>query len=318
MKKYTWLVVGVMLVGLFLAGCESEEGSSGFKFIVISDIHVRIPGNLDDTRYDNQSTIDNLTQLVARINSEHSDAAFVVATGDLVGCLFSENPAHYGVGIQNPAEKFKEIMDGLSMPYRPLLGNHDYETSFDIVAQGISTDNNAAVEAIWQQVLGIAPYYSFVNDGVRFILLNSYRGAASDDDCPLSSTETGCEGSFDAAQLSWLEGQLQKSEPCVLFMHHPVISDDPWVMWSIGFNTFQVNSNDRFYDIARTYANKIEAIFVGHGHMWAKDTLHGTIPVYETASVGDSGGDKDNFHIVQVDPEQDDYTVTIGNPSGSY
>jgi 3',5'-cyclic AMP phosphodiesterase CpdA len=271
---------------------------------------------------DNQGNLDNLQHAIDRVNEQYRDADMVIVTGDMVGCLFSEDTDDYWVGQPNPAETFKLMMDELTSPYYPLLGNHDYQKDYVVTGgllggEGVTTDDPLAIEAVWKKVLGIDPYYSFVHEGIRFIMLNSSRGEKRDAVCLLSNAERMCTGSFDDTQLDWLEAELQNAEPCLVFLHHPVIGDSgSSVIWSLGFSTFQVEADDRFYDVIEAQKDNVKAMFVGHGHMWATDTLNG-IPVYETGSIGDSSSDGDNMHIVTV-ADDGSCSVQIGKEGASY
>jgi len=294
-----------------------NPSADSFKFIILSDIHVRIPGNPD---YDNNyypSNLSNFSDALALIQKDHSDADFVVTNGDNVGCLFSSNVADYGVGIDNPAERFKTIMDSLGKPYYVTLGNHDYEDGFNTIPrpEGITSDDPAAMEAIWKKVLGIDPYYSFVHKGIRFIVLNSVHGPDYSTVCPVSTYEKSCKGSFYDDQINWLETELQKTDTlfCLIFLHHPVITDNnstkQWSALGVGVlgEAFQLRRSDPFYTVVQTYKDKIKGIFVGHGHMKQNDMLDSTIPVYETASIGDANGSSSNIRVVWMDP----YTGTM-------
>lgn len=309
------------LPSLTACGSSSDDPDGpddSFRFVVISDTHYRMPGNADDGHYDNQENIDNLRGIVERINNEYPDAVCVVVTGDLVGCLFSDNPDDYLVGNENPAEGFKAVMDTLLMPYYPVLGNHDYQKSYDPdIDEGIMTDDITKIEAVWSKVLGIDPYYSDVVGGVRFICLNSNRGPARTQVCDTCDVEAFCTGSFDDEQMDWLETQLAQPERCILFMHHPPMTDDPARLWAM-LPTFYVQQGDRFYSIVEAHRDRIEAIFVGHGHLWTKDTLYDTIQVFETSSTGDTNGDTQSFHLVEVSPTRGLVEVVKGNPDGRY
>ena len=281
----------------------SVQGPEPFTFVVLSDIHVRLPGNPDDRAYDAAQNLANLDAAVATIGRDYPDADLVMVTGDLVGCLFSENPADYGGGAATPADVFKQMMDRLPVSYYPILGNHDYEVGFDASSgEGLTSPNAAAVEAVWRKVLGIAPYYAFVHKGIRFVCLNSNRGPSRLTPCVFQARECGCIGSFDDAQLDWLETQLAGAEPCLLFVHHPLVTDhDSDRTWSAAGRSFQVQS-DRFYSLVDTHRTRVAGIFVGHGHLWESDTLHGLIPVFETGPVGDIYGSGANIRIVRVTP----------------
>lgn len=286
------------------------EEPQPFSFVVITDTHVRLPGNPDDTKYANAENLEKLTRAVEKINGEAPDAAFVAVTGDLVGCLFSEDPDDYLQGEENPAEKFKEIMDNLLMPYYVALGNHDYEIDF-VFGEGINAKDPSGPEAVWKKVLGVDPYYSFVYNQTRFVFLNSARGPARQKTCIGSLRESYCTGSFDEEQIVWLESQLSNPEPSYLFFHHPPITDHPFqAIWSVAGPSFQVEKNDEFYDVAKDFKQEISAIFVGHGHLWEYDTLYNAIDVYETGSIGDTLSNSNNIRLVDVDPYTQDFTVT--------
>ena len=61
--------------------------------------------------------------------------------------------------------------------------------------------------------------------------------------------------------------------------------------------------DDRFYDIAAAYRDKILAVFSGHWHMWREYTLFDTIPVYQTGPVGDYWSAGENMAIATIDPD---------------
>jgi len=295
-----------------------EAPPEPFSFVIISDTHVRLPDKPDDVDYDNQGNIDNLTYAVSRINAEMADADFVAVTGDLVGALFSEDPADYGVDIPNPAETYKEIMDGLHMPYHSVLGNHDYQRDYDAEnGEGISVDNLENIEAVWEKVLGIKPYYSMVYEKVRLIFLNPNRGDARTIRCPSCDDETTCTGSLDGEQAQWFAEEMEKDEPVIILMHHPIYSDRDDALFSM-LKSFFVRQEDAFYDILESHKEKVLGIFVGHGHMWERDTVLGTIPVYETGAIGDGNRNKDNIHVIDVDPLTPAITVTIAREGAMY
>lgn len=274
-----------------------------FRFVIISDTHVRLPGNPDDADYDNQQNLDNLAAAVATINADYAAADFVAVTGDLAGALFSENVDDYGVGTENPAETFKEMMDQSTIPYYPVLGNHDYQKTYDPeMGEGISTGDILAIEAVWKKVLGIDPYYSVVHKGVRLLFLNANRGDLRNQVCTGCEVEAFCTGSFDEEQLTWLEGEFAQPEPVIIFLHHPLFTDDSKAFFSI--DTFLVAEDDPFYSLIEPEKDRILGIFAGHGHIFERDLLYGTIPVYETGSIGDSAGHPENIHVVDFDPEQ--------------
>ncbi len=301
MLRVGLLTAGILLIFIALTTCRlfsMEEPD--FRFLIISDLQVRIPGFPDDPWYESQTNLDNLNTTINTINTKSEGADFLVVTGDMVGCLFSEDPDDYGTGSINPAETMKSMVDQLTIPWYPVLGNHDYHKGFDAIrGEGITTENLEAIEAVWEKVLGIPPYYSTLHKGVNLIFLNSNRGIARSCVCPGKTAEAFCTGSFDETQMTWLTGELEKDEPAIIFSHHPPATDNPKVFWSIS-PLFLIEKNDLFYDITFEYREKIIAIFTGHGHLFRKDLLHGTIEVCETAAIGDNLSAANRYTEVDV------------------
>lgn len=305
------LLILLFLV-LVLAGCRDSDtkapvNRSPFKIVVVSDIHVRLPGNPDDGDYDNQGNLANAMLAVDRINETHADADFVVANGDLVGCLFSEVPEEYLTLENNPAAQFKTLFDHLTLPYYVTLGNHDYHTGYDpVIREHLPATDPGAVETIWESVLGVVPYHSFVHKGIHMIFLNSNRGITQLLPCSGLETETLCMGSFDPAQLDWLDACLDRPEPAVIFSHHPPVDPDPppgqpfWI--STLSEIMVIDPADPFYEIIHRRKDRILAIFSGHWHLWREYSLFDTIPVYLTGPVGDILGSGENMAIARIDP----------------
>jgi hypothetical protein len=85
------LVIFILIMFTMVStGCRDNEtpssaDRSAFEFIVVSDIHVRLPGNPDDGYYDNQTNLANAMLAVDLINEQYGDADFVAVSGDLVG-----------------------------------------------------------------------------------------------------------------------------------------------------------------------------------------------------------------------------------------
>jgi 3',5'-cyclic AMP phosphodiesterase CpdA len=288
-----------------------DDINADFRFLVISDTHVRLPGNPDSIDYNVQENLDNLAYIINRINNEFSTADFVAVTGDLVGCLFSENPDDYGIGMDTTADRFKSMTDSLSVPLYSTLGNHDYQKSYDpVLHEGVTSDNRDAIEAVWEKVLGTEPYYSIVNKGVRMIFANSNRGDAYNDLCSSCTVEAGCTGSFDSEQIAWLRAELANPEPAIIFIHHPPETDNQMIIY-FALPSFLIENSDEFYDVIDDNQDNILAVFVGHGHVWAYDTL-GRVKIYETGAIGDGNSSGNNVNIVEVNVANRKIRVTNG------
>ena len=281
---------------------------------------MRLPGNPDGEYYDSRKNLSNLAQTITLINENHSNADFLAVTGDLVGCLFSEDPNDYQGHDDTPAERFKNLFDHLPLPYHVALGNHDYHIGFDpMTGEHIPSLNPEAVEAVWKKVLGTAPYHAFIHKGVQMIFLNSNRGQSMFIPCNGLETETRCLGSFDPEQMDWLETRLNRPEPSIIFCHHPPRHDpdstDASFWTALFYKSMTIDSGERFYEIAASHQNKILAMFVGHWHVWQEYTLFDSIKVYLTGSIGDFWDEEDNIAVVKIDPVLK--TVDVSRPADS-
>lgn len=288
----------------FLQSFSWKFKTSGFLFIVLSDTHVRIRGNPDQEAYDGPRNVANLRQTVALINDRYPTADFVIVTGDLVGCLFSSDPAEYGTGRDTPADRFKAVMDNLVMPYHVALGNHDYQIGFDAEAgEGITAPDWSIgdVEAVWQKLFNHPSYYAFDDEGVRFYILNSATGRLRRTPCPGCVREKMCLGSFSPEQTDWLSKDIEEGRPSFLFFHHPVYTDDTRAGdWALPGDEYMVHPSDPIYDILNAHSPDILGIFVGHGHFSMKGRIGRATEVFETPSTGDFFGAPAHMNVVNV------------------
>ena len=131
------------------------------------------------------------------------------------------------------------------------------------------------------------------------------------------TVESFCTGSFEAEQLAWLETELDNGDPTLIFMHHPLVTDDEDSMFAM-LDSFAVDPEDGVYDILESYKDIIMAVFVGHGHIWERDLLFDTIWVYETGSIADSNGNAGNIHVVDVDPAGPGIDVSMHRDDADY
>ena len=287
--------------------------TAGFFFVVLSDVHVRIPGNADNLYYDNAQNINNLEQAVDEINRRFPGADFVMLTGDLVGTLFSADPADYAAGFDTPADRFKAIMDRLSMPYHAALGNHDYSVGFNAGnGDGISASDREIpqVEELWQKLLGRPSYYAFDHEGWRFYVLNSVTGKQRHLRCSADYQERMCTGSFSDVQMDWLEQDLPQREKAFLFFHHPLYTDDKEPAdWALPGDLFLVQRDERIYAILESCAAEFLGIFVGHGHRAATGRIGPRIMVHETPALGDMLGYPDNMTLVAASSKNENFLV---------
>lgn len=148
--------------------------------------------------------------------------------------------AHLGDFIDHDWESFDTvapIYEKLTCPKYHVLGNHDY---------AVADDRKAAVPAR----LGMAaPYYDFVVEGYRFIVIDgndiafhshpegseAYQQAEAYY-AALASESPRWNGALGEAQLKWLETRLAgaeaSGEQVILFCHFPVFPENKHNLWN--------------------------------------------------------------------------------------
>lgn len=241
-------------------------------FAVATDTH--IVGNLEHgitkRLADCIDTVAGLTPTV--------EALFI--TGDLIDSLETTGELPHGY-----LPIFAETVTASPVMVHPVAGNHDYYSQN--YPQFLLTDDPAAADEIRRQSLGIEPYYAVMENGVKFILLNSMQG-------DLWDISLGLSGSLGAVQLQWLEAELQEGAPAVLFLHHPPeLTEEP-------------DGEATLADIVAAHNDTVLGVFAGHLHLWSRTDIAG-VPVYLTAANQDGVA----YHHVRAEPET--MTLTILN-----
>lgn len=310
MKIKTIFFILIFVLNLFHIACETSNHQPAFKVMAIADPHLNHDGSDDVNRF--RSLIDRLN------TGEIPDIELLLISGDLVTSLPHENPDYYTDTPDNPASLFKSIIGELSIPYLYSLGNHDYYIGAPY--ENIHEYSDVLkMEAIWKKVMDLdPPYQSMVYNGFRFIALNSIRGEQWDYFCFGKGLEL-CVGSFDEQQMDWLETELSYRDPTILIFHHPIYTDHMTV-WTIAFEQFMVEENQQIYSLLDEYKDIVKGIFVGHGHLWAKDTLYETIQVYETGAYQADFdiSNPNDYHIITCDPNTGTIKVERGTEDLPY
>lgn len=152
------------------------------KIIWISDLHLTVRGVVEGA-----PCRARLDQMVAQINRWHPDAACCIATGDLTD---TGSAAEY--------DALAEALDALSLPFLPMIGNHD---------------NRARLLARFPPpgpaLPGFVQYRWQVGDTVLLCLDTQNPGKDS--------------GHLDRTRLDWLRAELSalNGKRALVFMHHP-------------------------------------------------------------------------------------------------
>ena len=192
------------------------------KFIHLTDTHLVAEG---ETLLGNDPA-ERLRGAVVSINAEHSDAAFVVITGDLTD-----------QGRAGEYAAFRREIAALGMPVHCLLGNHDNRDAFLAAFPEVRPDPHGFVQSAFDTTVG------------RFILTDTHvPGSDSGDLC--------------AARLAWLKDQLSTSaHPVFLFLHHP-----PMPLGLPSLDNIPLVNPDALFAVLEPALPRIRHLFFGHAH----------------------------------------------------
>jgi len=280
MNRIFQIILLIFLVFAFCCSCR-EEGAKyphgDFYVMVISDIHI--------SRDEDKDT--RLNILIEQLDSDYyPKTECLVLTGDVVSKVYSDKKNGVHLESSNNLAKLMIMLNELTIPYYPLMGNHDYKIDGDKDSDApFSKAEIDTMELVWKHHTGLEPYYSITINGWKLIMLNSMRGRY-------------LERNFDGQQMQWLEDELSSNQPSILFFHHP-IKTDHFNIWGKPKDLITEEKELQFFSICEKYRDKIKGIFVGHGHRWIEDTLNEIIPVYETESFGENDGIP--FYLVGID-----------------
>lgn len=208
---------------------------------------------------------------IAHVNRHHRDADLVVITGDL---------AHRG-DVESYA-RLRALLDGLEIPCRLMLGNHDQRESFAQVFPDSPRDENG----FFQQRLEIG--------GNVLLLLDTLSG-------PPYGAPAVYHGLLCDRRLDWLDRNLAQAgdRPVYLFMHHP-----PHDTGFPGMDLIKLRDGERFHDLLARHGT-VRHIFAGHVHRTISGSHRG-IPFAVFKSPA---------HQMPMNFDTHDVTVSVDEPA---
>lgn len=170
------------------------------KIVFFTDVHAR-------TEWDTPKALEMAAHA---INAQKPD--LVIAGGDLITDGFESSP-------NEAAPRWKVYLDHMhrliEAPVHAAIGNHDLVAAHP----KDGTPPAADPRAMFCKFMGVErTWYSFDFGGAHFVFLDALR---------IGGEEFEYEGWVDAAQLSWLDQDLQAAgpeTPCVVVTHMPLIT----------------------------------------------------------------------------------------------
>lgn len=201
------------------------------KFVHLTDPHMVAPGH----RLYTIDPCERLIQAVSDINARQHDAEFALITGDLT---------HWGQADAYRA--LRRILDGLAMPIRMLIGNHDDRRVFLQHFPRTPTDRHGFVQYAFQASAGV------------FLMLDSTEPGAHD-------------GELCDRRLSWLQEQLDTYRGSDLFiaLHHPPVRSG-----IAGIDAVGLRRPELLWQCLKD-TERLRHIFFGHVHRPVSGSWHG-------------------------------------------
>jgi Icc protein len=192
------------------------------KFIHVTDPHLVPAGH----RLYGLDPNARLRAAIADINDRHSDAAFVLITGDL---------AHHGEPAAYMA--LREALSELACASHLLIGNHDDRAEFRRAFPEAAVDENGFVQAVVPTPAG------------PFVLLDTHEPGTH-------------EGRLCERRLEWLDRALTSSrgQTVLLAMHHPPLS-----LFLPAMDALGLAQQRQLAELLVRHDN-VQHIFFGHVH----------------------------------------------------
>jgi len=265
------------------ADTDSEEAlPAPFVFAVLADTHViddlYVPGS-ENGALDNETiltTRENLAAVRDAINGVWPAIELVLVAGDVFHNYPREQEDWSWYQEQHTRiDIAQELLAGFAMPVYPVPGNHDY---------AVPEISREFSHRLFQDKLGIAPYYAVEYRGFLFLACNSQLGETWN---PESARYNTSLGSFGHEQLRWVEAQLDRGLPTVLFWHHPYMS----------FASEEEGGRDML-QLLKTHDNVVQS-FAGHAHHWFDYRPLFGLP---HLMLGSTRYDRNAMLIVEADP----------------
>lgn len=243
----------LVFAGLCLAYLFTGCSSSGFSFVVMSDVHLQGGNPVQKEILDSMfCLVNNSKRIVSDSTGQTVSKPFALfVTGDLTDS-----------GTLEAWREFEEIFglrgEGLpEMPVYETFGNHDGGLN-GAVREGIRTRNTLRKDVVMTSENGL--HYALEKKGYLFVVLGSYPGNEWDPGCEwchyFKESFREADGSLNFLENALKNNREGKNLPVFLFFHYGW--DDFSKLW------WTTAEQERFYNALRN--SHISAIFHGHNH----------------------------------------------------
>ena len=265
MNKITTTFLLTWIVSMLLFNSQAFAFSQ-FKYAVIADPHMSVSGPKSPA---NSSKMfkDSVSLLQSTVNSlnEIEDLDFAVVLGDL-----TKDSEPWNV------DRFKEVMDGLRVPYYVVLGNHDIspvDTDKTNMSPGVTRSN-----MIWT-----FQGHGYQGPGTHWSL----------DPLPnihlvgLDSSQTGdWAGRITSEGLRFLERDLASNPDklTIVILHHQLAAYcQSSVCGENDFDKFVMQNADEVLDIIKQHP-QVALTMSGHRHISTRYMKSGNTPLFTCPS----------------------------------
>lgn len=258
----------------------TSSGDS-FSFAIEADPHM-----------DEQSSVDVYKQTLSNIVAAKPD--FLIDLGDTF--MLDKQPEKNTASFTARYQLMKKYFDAITptIPLYLVSGNHDGEVGWE------TNQRSQRLQFFPSQY--DKNYYSFIKNNALFIVLDPYTYTTT------KPNKNGWDWTLGKTQYDWLKNTLNNSnyQYKFVFIHQLVGGDNQgrggvefaklyeWggnnLDGSYGFNTYRPNWGKPIHQLL--VDNKVNAVFKGHDHFFAKQDLDGV--VYQTLPQPSHPGDKIN------------------------
>ncbi len=240
------------------------------KIIHLSDTHLK-KGKFDLFGLDPKK---RLRLAIDNINKHHSDADFIVVTGDLTD-----------KGEVETYKVLKDILDNAVPKVYTILGNHDKRENYLKVFDD-AFENDGFVQG------------SFLLNNKAFIFLDTL----------IPGT---CSGDMCDVRFSWFENELKKyeSNDVYLFMHHPPMDTGIYLMDIVGFESKQrmkdiLLKNENIKHIFFGHVHRfVSGVYVGKSFNCTRGTNHQVAYQFGREELYFTNEEKAGYSIVEINDD---------------